>query len=136
MCEIEEKRRIYRSGDEWAREVLQRENGFSSKGIKIFKERDMNVAKVIRKRERQRLGQWIEDKITRTRYNARYKEIGTLGIPRYLQIKRYKRSQKLIERWWCGNEEKKNRFWVSEEEKKCRIYTKVSWVYVNAYGER
>lgn len=59
----------------------------------------MNVAKVIRKRERQRLGQWIEDKITRTRYNARYKEIGTLGIPRYLQIKRYKRSQKLIERW-------------------------------------
>lgn len=46
----------------------------------------MNVAKIIRERERkQRLGQQIEDKITKTRYNARYKEIGTLGRPRYLQ---------------------------------------------------
>lgn len=38
------------------RERFYRENGFSSKGIKIFRKRDMNVAKVIKERERQRLG--------------------------------------------------------------------------------
>lgn len=46
----------------------------------------MNVSKVIKECEKQRLGQWIENEITKTRYNARYKET----LPRYLQTKGFK----------------------------------------------
>ncbi|EZA53818.1 hypothetical protein X777_06635 [Ooceraea biroi] len=44
-----------------------------------------------------------------------------VGRPRYLRKKGEKRSQKLIARWRCGNEEEINRFWMTEGKRKCQI---------------
>lgn len=81
----------------------------------------MNVVCVVRERERERLGQWLEGKIEKAKYNERYKEVKAVGIPKYLRVRGAKGSQKLIARWRCGNEKEKNRFWLSEEQRRCQI---------------
>ncbi|CAL1672483.1 unnamed protein product [Lasius platythorax] len=93
------------------REGFYRQNGFSSEGIKQLREGDMDVCEIIRGREKERLGQWMEGKIRNSKYNIQYKEITTLGLPEYLRKKERKGSQKLIARWRCGNEEEKNKYW-------------------------
>lgn len=62
------------------RERFYRENGYSSEGIKLLRERKMNVVCVVRERERERLGQWLEGKIEKAKYNERYKEVKAVGI--------------------------------------------------------
>jgi len=102
------------------KEILYRQNGFSTEGIKDLKERGGDVKEVIRRNERDMMGQWLEQKIRESNYNDRYKNSTSIGIPDYLR-KGERGSQKIIARWRCENEEEKNRFWKTEEEKKCRI---------------
>lgn len=104
------------------RERFYRENGYSTEGIKSLREKEMNVVCVVRERERERLGQWLEEKIIeKTKYNERYKEIKVVGLLKYLRTKGIKGSQKLIARWRCGNEEERNKYWLTEKKRRCLI---------------
>lgn len=107
------------------RERFYRENGYSTEVIKSLRERKMNVVCVVGERERERLGQWLEGKIEKTKYNESYKEIKVVGLLKYLRIKGIKGSQKLIARWRCGNEEEKNKYWLTEEKRRCLICREV-----------
>lgn len=103
---IKEEEKGWKNGEEIEeRGKFYRENGYSSKGIKILREREVNVTGMVKEREMERFGQWIEGKIARAKYNVRYKEIKAIAIAR----------------WRCGNEEDKNRFWMAEEKRKCKI---------------
>jgi len=63
----------------------------------------------------------LEQKIRESKYNDRYKNSTSIGMPDYLLKIGYGRSQKMIVKWRCGNEEKRNGFWKTEKEKTCRI---------------
>jgi len=104
------------------KELFLRRNGYSSEGINDLRERDVNIAAILRGKEKERLGQWMDGKIMATRYNTRYKMLTTFGIPRYLREKGTKGSQSMIARWRCGNEEEGNKFWL--KDKSCRICRK------------
>jgi len=99
------------------REVFYRQNGFSTKGIKDVRERGGNVKDIIRRIERDRMGQWLEQRIKESNYNDRYKNSTSIGMPDSLLKRRERGSQKIIARWKCGNEEERNGFWKTEEEK-------------------
>jgi len=45
------------------REIFYRQNGFSTERIKNLRERGWDVKEVIRRNERDRMGQWLEQKI-------------------------------------------------------------------------
>lgn len=53
-------------------------------------------------------GQWIEEKMAKTKYNKRYTEITIVEIPKYPRVKRVKGSQELIARWRCGNKKERS----------------------------
>lgn len=63
----------------------------------------------------------MKEKIAKTKYNEKYKEIKVVGTPKYLRVKGVKESQKLIARWKCGNKEEKNKYWLSEKRRRCQI---------------
>lgn len=65
------------------REKFYRQNGFSLEGIKRLRERNTQVEAVVKRNERERLGQWIEGKIKNSTYNSRYKERMMVGTPKY-----------------------------------------------------
>jgi len=106
---------------EWMeeREVFYRQNGFSTEGIKDFRERGEDVKDIIRRNERDRMGQQLEQRIRESNYD-RYKNSTSIGMSDYLLKRGERGSQKIIARWRCGNEEERNGFWKTEE-KKCRI---------------
>jgi len=82
------------------REVFYRQNGFSTEGIKDLRERGGGYkGMIIRRIEKDRIGQWLGQRIRESNYNDRYKNSTSIGIPDYL-LKRGKRgSQKIIARW-------------------------------------
>jgi len=45
------------------RESFYRQNGFSSEGIKLLKERNIEIIEITRKNERERVGQWIKEEL-------------------------------------------------------------------------
>lgn len=65
----------------------------------------------------------MENKIGNSKYNMRYKDIIAQGLLEYLGRKGWKRSQKIIARWRCGNEEERNkeRYWKNEKGRRCLI---------------
>jgi len=73
---------------------------------------------IIRRIERDRMGQWLEQRIRESNHNDRYKNSTSIGMPDYLQKRGERGSQKVIARWRCGNEEERNGFWKTEEKKK------------------
>jgi len=101
------------------REVFYRQN--STEEIKDLREREGDVKDIVRRIERDKMGQWLEQRIRKSNYNDRYKNSTSIGMPDYLLKTGERGSQKIIARWRCGNEEERNRFWKTEEEKKCRI---------------
>jgi len=102
----------------FTREVY-RQNGFNTEGIKNLRERGGDIKDIIRRIERDRMGQWLKQRIRESNYNDRYKNSTSIGMPDYLLKRGERGSQKLIARWRCGNEEEKNGFWKPEEEIKC-----------------
>jgi len=90
------------------REIFYRQNGFSTEGIKDLRTRGADVKEVIRRNERDRMGQWLEQKIRESNYNDRYKNNTSIGIPDYLLRRGERGSQKIIARWRYGNEEERN----------------------------
>jgi len=63
----------------------------------------------------------LEQKIRKSKYNGRYKNSTSIGMPDYLLKIEDGGSQKIMTRWRCGNEKGRNRFCKTEEEKGCRI---------------
>jgi len=59
------------------RENFYRQNEFNSEGIKDLRERERererDVKTIIRRNERDRMGQWLEQKIRKSKYNIKYK---------------------------------------------------------------
>lgn len=105
------------------RELFLRQNGYSSEGIRLQRERGVDVVAIVREREIERMGQWMDGKTENSRYNKRYKDILVAGIPKYLRERGAKGSQKTIARWRCGNEEEGNKYWDAEG-RKCQICRK------------
>jgi len=79
------------------REDFYRQNGFSTEGIKDLRKRERDVKDIIRRNERDRMGQLLEQKIRESEYNDRYKNSTSIGIPDYL-LKRGE-GEKMIARW-------------------------------------
>ncbi|KAK1124440.1 hypothetical protein K0M31_006795 [Melipona bicolor] len=61
------------------------------------------------------------DKISRSKYNARYKFISCYRRPEYLTKKGNRDSQRLIARARVGNVEEYSKYWLKEEERRCRL---------------
>lgn len=61
------------------------------------------------------------ERIANSRYNQRYKELYTITKPKYLTAQYKGRDQKIIARFKCGNEERKNKYWKNEQDKRCRL---------------
>lgn len=78
------------------KELFLAQNGYSSEGLKVIRECGINIEQVVRERERS--GQWMEGKIRTTRYNLRYKEVMTVGRPKYLREKGKEGEQRTIAR--------------------------------------
>jgi len=103
------------------REDFYRQNRFSTEGIIDLRAREGVVKDIIRRNERDRMGQWLEQKIRESKYNDRYKNSISIGMPDYLLKRGEGGSQKMITRCRYGNEEERNKSWKTEEEKKCCI---------------
>jgi len=78
---------------------------FSTEGIKDLRKREGAVKDIIRRIERDRMGQWLEQRIRESNYNDRYKNNTSIGMSDYLLKRGERGSQKIIARWRCGNEE-------------------------------
>lgn len=63
------------------------------------------------------------EKIRESRSAARYRQVMTAEIPRYIRDNRNKRDRNIrtIARLRCGNEERGNNYWLKKEERLCRI---------------
>jgi len=46
--------------------------------------RERDVKDIIRRNERDRMGQWLEQKIRESKYNDRFKNSTSIGMPDYL----------------------------------------------------
>jgi len=57
------KEREKKGSEKKEREKFYKENGFSSKGIKQLRERGKEVSEIIRVREKERIEQWLDNKI-------------------------------------------------------------------------
>jgi len=114
------KARKREEGKGWMgeREDFYKQNGFSTEGIKDLRKREGDVKDIIKRNERDRMEQWLEQKIRESTYNDKYKNSTSIGIPDYLLKIGEDGSQKMITRWRCGNEKERNGFWKTEEEKK------------------
>lgn len=44
-------------------------------GVKILREREVDISWMMRQKESERLGQWIDCKMRNAKYNARYRDI-------------------------------------------------------------
>jgi len=79
------------------REDFYRQNGFSLEGVKDLRKRKGGVKDIIRRNKRDRMGQWLEQKIRESKYNDRYKNSTSIGMPDYLLKRGEGGSQKMIE---------------------------------------
>jgi hypothetical protein len=52
--------------------------------------------------------------------DRKYERCMTEEIPEYLGRESAK-GRKMMARFRCGNEERKNRYWTEEEERRCRL---------------
>jgi len=66
------------------REVFYRQNGFSTEGIKDLRGREGDVKNIIRRIERDRMEQCLEQRVRKSNYNDRYKNSPSIGMPDYL----------------------------------------------------
>jgi len=63
------------------REHFYRKNGFSTKRIKDLREREGDVKDIIRRNERDKMRQFLEQKIRESKYNDGYKNSTSIGMP-------------------------------------------------------
>lgn len=72
-------------------------------------------------RDKEVMKQEIGNKTRESRYNEKYKCIRVEGIPKHLERKGERDSQKLIVRVRCGNTEDWDKYWGEEEERMCTL---------------
>ena len=83
-------------------------------------------------RDREVQAQERFERIGKSRWNKWYKEIRTVGLPRYLKEKGKEERLVRIARFRLGNEMREGRYWEREEERRCRLcgWELESWEHV------
>ena len=89
--------RNWRGSKAWEiREKYFNRNGWSAELIRRQHEKGNKVQQELIERDREVLKQVMESKIRESNYNERYKWIKVEGTAKYLEKKRERRSQKII----------------------------------------
>ncbi|KAJ3652136.1 hypothetical protein Zmor_018127 [Zophobas morio] len=102
-----ERDKYYYGGKEYACEERMKEMGRSMKQELSVRDKDID------KQER-------KSRISEPRYNAEYRKIVKDEVPKYTERESIK-EERMIVKFWCGNEEKENNFWMDETDRRCRI---------------
>lgn len=103
------------------REMYFRRNGMSGIEVKRLRDGEYEVINELIERDIENQRQIQQNRIQNSRYNTRYKKLITRGTPEYLRKQGKKDFQKVIARFRCGNEERRNKFWREQEKNKCRF---------------
>ncbi|KOX67925.1 hypothetical protein WN51_08162 [Melipona quadrifasciata] len=113
-------------------------NGLSQEGMERLRNEigEEETCKTLVMRDREIQLQVQYDKISRSKYDARYKFISCYGRPEYLTKKGNRDSQKFIARARVGNVEEYSKYWLKEEERRCRLCERQSGTLKHLIKER
>ncbi|XP_071052447.1 uncharacterized protein [Onthophagus taurus] len=103
------------------RDNYYRRAGYSVTEINSRRRVGREMWRELRDRDRDVQRQERRTQIKEGRYNERYRNIITEGLPRYLLLERDEEGKKLVARFRCGNEERANKYWMADEERWCRL---------------
>jgi len=104
-----EGRKIVKGG--WGRERFFTDKmDLARRELKTLGKEGGNVKDINRRIERDRMGQWLKQRIRKSNYNDRYKNSTSMGMPDYLLKKGERGNQKIIAKWRRGNKEERNGF--------------------------
>ena len=133
-CWEEVKKREGKRASIWEeqRKGFYKERGMSEELVKRIRREGGEVIGQLEERDREVQAQERFERIEKSRWNKWYKEIRTVGLPRYL--KEYGKEERLVRiaRFRLGNEMKEGRYWEREEERRCRLcgWELESWEHV------
>lgn len=60
--------------------------------------------------------------VVKSRWNRWYRDIRTVGVPRYLRNNGKEKRLTMITRFRLESEMRERRYWERKEKRKCRIY--------------
>lgn len=108
------------------RYYIEREKYYNSLGLSTLeignmKREDKPVSKETVRRDMDIEKQIIEGKIREAKYNKKYKDIMSEGLPKYLRKWGIGKELELMARLRCGNFEEANKYWLKDEERYCRL---------------
>jgi len=133
-CWEEIKERGNRRGSVWEeqRKSFYEERGVSVEWVRGQRERGVEVREVVEQRDKEIQQQERFERIQRSRWNRWYKEIRTLGMPRYLKEKWKEERMIRVARFRLGNEMREGKYWEEEEKRRCRIcgWEEETWEHV------
>ena len=98
--------------------------GYSSLAVENIRRAGKKMSNYIERRETDIEKQEVERMIRESKYNQRYKEIVSEGLPEYLRKYRERKDMELIARIRCGNLEENNRYWLEEKDRLCKLCSK------------
>ena len=98
-------------------------NGYACEMIEKYRQYGRWMHEELKARDNDIKMQERREKIRESRYNAKYVELISENIPRYLERESVK-EKRMIARYRCGNEERENKFWLKDEERMCRLCMK------------
>ncbi|XP_071055483.1 uncharacterized protein [Onthophagus taurus] len=103
------------------REEYFRRVGYSVKAIDDRRREGIEMWKELESRDRDVQRQERRGQIRESRYNPKYEEIITEGLPKYLSVEGDEEGKRMVARFRCGNEERANRYWMRDDERGCRL---------------
>lgn len=62
------------------------------------------------------------ERVVKSRWNRWYRDIRTVGVPRYLRNNGKEKRLTMIARFRLESEMREGRYWERKEKRKCRIY--------------
>lgn len=134
MCWEEMKGKNRGEESEWEKERRKycEERGYSVEELKRRREKGRSMVGELEERDKELQGQENGKKIRESSYNNWYREIVTVGKPRYLRGRRKEEKRRRIARFRLGNEMRAGRYWEQAEERKCRIcgWEEETWEHV------
>ncbi|EZA46498.1 hypothetical protein X777_00096 [Ooceraea biroi] len=133
-CWEEIKGREGVKGSRWEeeRKDFYKERGVAVEWVKRRREEGREIRGEIEERDKEVQQQERFERVQKSRWNKWYKEIGKIGLPRYLREGRKEERMIRIARFRLGNEMREGRFWEGEEKRRCRICEgeEESWEHV------
>lgn len=119
--QIKNRKEERRSRWEKEREAYYKRNGMDLEQVEKVREEEREIGIMLREADVKEQIEEQYERITNSRYNQRYRELYTITKPMYLTAQYKGRDQKLIARFRCGNEERRNKYWKNEQDKRCRL---------------